>query len=121
MTNDTDEPIDIEELTTLLRDADEGRCFPGDEAPNCKSCVALDQLSALAPALAQRVVADAALLRDAREALDLVYETFGLHTKPSSIEEMAAIVEHCGELVGRGVYADDTEARTALAKLRGAT
>ena len=62
--NDTDEPIDIEELTrdveNLLRDRP----------------AALKKLRANAERLAARVVADAALLRDVREALEDIYRQF---------------------------------------------
>ena len=45
--------------------------------------------------------------RDAlADALDTAYETFGIHKGGSPIVEMAAVIEYCGELIGKGVYAE---------------
>ncbi len=70
MPNDTD-AIDIEELARLLKDA-AGSCPYGDISPRCH-CVqhnAAAKLAALAPRLAQRVVADATVKREAEAALE---------------------------------------------------
>ena len=61
--------IDIEELKTLRVEA-AGKCDCYFEAEPCKVCKANGELAYLAPRLAARVVADAALLREVREALE---------------------------------------------------
>ncbi len=68
--------IDIAELTKLLADAKEP-CHSEEPDAACPSCMAFKEMHGQGPALAERVVADAALLLLVREALEAA-QTFVL-------------------------------------------
>ena len=71
--------IDIEELTALLRDAAGYSPYDYGSEAHKKGRNAIDELASLAPALAARVVADAAVLREARTALEAAKKQLAEH------------------------------------------